>query len=269
MSSAFRRRTIFFLLLAFALLLPRNSFAETDWAKKQVYWDGVKSPPLPSGSSCDAALKARTFKAIEDQYGHPPLIAIGDSLYNGVQSLRINWWLSEWSAPVTVAIRLGLIKEKNADRNGDREFYVPQYPHHGDPNYIENFGFDLEHVPFDDFPILGLVKEADDLIKDFRNQGGRLRYLYHDYLPPNGRAVVDNLAFSGADSMDLVHWKIGDFKKAADAYTDRLIHIDLWDLTKSASTDLSSAFLFSNAYFVLNPTKNRCLDDLTVSSWLS
>ena len=43
------------------------------------------------------------------EYDRPELMALGDSLYNGVQSLRVNWFLSEWSAPTTVAIALGTV----------------------------------------------------------------------------------------------------------------------------------------------------------------
>jgi hypothetical protein len=249
--------TVMGFVVALGLLLPCYSFAETDWAKRQHYWDGVKSPALPSGS-CDAQLKA-----LAQQYGHPPLIAIGDSLYNGVQSLRINWWLSEWSAPVTVAIRLGLVEEQYGDRNGKRKFYVPQYPHHGDPNNLESFGFDLEHVPFEDIPLIGIPLEISELTADIEDQGKRLRYLYDEYLTPNGRAVVDNMAFSGANSIDIVDWKIGDFKKAAYRYTEKLKIVNPLELGRAAD-DLSSAFFFSNAYFVLNPTKNKCLDEKTV-----
>ncbi len=91
-----------------------------DRSTNQIYWDGHVEPDVPAGTcAAQEDYLART-------YGHPPLMAIGDSLYNGVQSMRINWWLSEWSAPTLVALRLGLIDEFRADRTGGRRFYDPQ-----------------------------------------------------------------------------------------------------------------------------------------------
>ncbi len=252
----------FFALLAPIQLISNAALAETEWSKRQIYWDHVKALPIRDGS-CPEQLKA-----IEEQYGHPPLIAVGDSLYNGVQSLRINWWLAEWSAPVSVAIRLDLIKEHYSDRKGRRTFYVPQYPGHGgsaDEVQKHNYGFDLEHVPSSTIPIIGNLIAMSELTEEIARQGDALRHLYTEYIPPNRRVVVDNIAFSGANSIDLVDWKIGEFKKYADIYTSRLTNsvTDIFSLN-TAIKNLSSAFFFANAYFVLNPTKNKCLDRLTV-----
>ena len=120
-----------------------KSVARDPYARKQVYDDHrtVTLPPAPTEQAqCDAwlgqamALKREGIAPSKDTVGefyHPELMAIGDSLYNGMQSLRINWFLSEWSAPNLVAIRLGLIQERNGDRTGQRSFYSPQYPSWG------------------------------------------------------------------------------------------------------------------------------------------
>jgi hypothetical protein len=46
------------------------------------------------------------------------MMAIGDSLFNGVRSLTINHHLAKWSAPKQVATALGI------------DFAVPDYPRH-------------------------------------------------------------------------------------------------------------------------------------------
>lgn len=173
-------------------------------------------------------------------------MAIGDSLYNGVQSLRINWWLSEWAPPSLVAIRLGLIEEKNSDRTGDRNFYGPQYyTQDAAPGATQSYGFNLENIP----GLTGLLSAP-------RRQAEALKYLALQYQPPNGRQMVDNIAFSGANSSDMFAWKAGDYRRAAiDAIARAARGADFGAL--------ADAFLYANAYFVLNPTKNTCLDDLS------
>lgn len=202
------------------------------------YWDGKKAPAI-SDASCDIQ-KQELFKT----YGRPELMAIGDSLYNGVQSLRINWWLSEWSAPSLVAIGMGLIKERNGDRNGDRSFYGPQYPDQGkSPSKTRSYGFNLEALPS---PL--------QYGKIVPNQRDWLQELAFSYVPKNGRVMVDNLSFSGANSIDLLDVAAGLYGEAAKDTLGRMKSFDR----------LSDAFFYSNAYFVLNPTKNRCVDKMTV-----
>lgn len=89
---------------------------------------------------------------------NPELMALGDSLYNGVQSLRINWWLSEWSVPSYAAIAMGLIDEKNGDRTGKRRFYGPQYPSHdASPSSTIIYGLNLEGLRWSD--LTGAARE--------------------------------------------------------------------------------------------------------------
>ena len=110
------------------------------------YWDGVKAENFEAKSSCVSS----NFD-IPQEYMNPELMALGDSLYNGVQSLRINWWLSEWSVPSYVAIAMGLIDEKNGDRTGKRRFYGPQYPSHdASPSSTISYGLNLEGLRWSD-----------------------------------------------------------------------------------------------------------------------
>ena len=46
---------------------------------------------------------AARLKALLDGYRAPEMMAMGGSVFNGVSSMHINWWLADWSAPAQVA----------------------------------------------------------------------------------------------------------------------------------------------------------------------
>ncbi|PYG54293.1 hypothetical protein [Rhizobium sp. UGM030330-04] len=203
------------------------------------YWDGEKAEKFEAKSSCVSS----NFD-IPQEYMNPELMALGDSLYNGVQSLRINWWLSEWSVPSYVAIAMGLIDEKNGDRTGKRMFYGPQYPSHdASPSLTISYGLNLEALQW------------SDLTGAAREQGEHLYDMAFRKMPPNKRAFVDNLAVSGFNTSDLYAWKAKDYKTASK--------ISLAQLRKGRFAALADAFFYSNAYYVLNPTKSKCIDQLS------
>lgn len=182
-------------------------------------------------------------------YERPELMALGDSLYNGVQSMRINWWLAEWSAPALVAIRLGLIEEIRADRTGQRRFFVPQYPTQGaGPSGTQDYGFSFENIP----GIPGLLGTP-------RRQGQALDHLAFHYVPPNQRTMVENIAFSGANSHDLLYWSADEHTERARHYIDRATG----GLPLQQFGALGSAFFHANAAFVLNPMRDPCIGRLT------
>lgn len=181
-------------------------------------------------------------------------MALGDSLYNGVQSLRINWWLSEWSPPSLIAIRLGLIQERAADRTGRRQFYAPQYPGHGGkPSSVKNYGFNLETRGLHTF-----IHRTVNLLNVPAAQRTLLTELLTYYRPPNQRAMVDNIAFSGANSIDLVAWTPKDYRRLAKSALSRMS-----GGIGTSFAALSDAFTYSNATFVLNPMHDRCLETMT------
>jgi lysophospholipase L1-like esterase len=229
-----------------------------DYSVYQKYSDNVVDPNIPDGT-CKAE-----WSYIRTAYGHPELMDLGDSLYNGVQSLRINWWLSEWSAPTLVAIRMGLVGEFRADRTGARSFYDPQYPGQYNPQYPGEgtpaselvkytYGMNLE-----DLPLNNPITAIPDFLQIPKQQYTLLMQL-HDYTPHNNRPVVDNLAFSGAESSDLLDFTAGDYNRIADQSLRNLQHANIFD----GFQDLSDAFFAVNAAFVLNPTHNPCLDQMT------
>lgn len=200
------------------------------------HWNGDVGPALECVAGRDGA-PARII--LDPSYERPELMAIGDSLYNGVQSGRINWRLAEWSAPVMVALRLDLIREHDANRTGERDFHVPQYPAviGGGLDGLD-FGFNLDDAP-----------RLPDLLGEGGRISARLRYLMNTYRPPNGRPMVENIAYSGANSIDLMRMTPRRFRAAAT---------DLIGRGKG-----QEAFTYANAAFVLNPTRDDCLEDMT------
>ncbi len=218
----------------------------------QKYWNGKPSPKLKWSKGCTP--NPELFATDNPEYASPPLMALGDSLYNGVQSLRINWWLSEWSPPSFVAIRLGLIEEKGADRTGDRTFYGPQYPSHGStPAEVVHYGFNLETPGLKS----RLARVGNLLSVPLGQQKNLARLL--DHRPPNRRAMVDNLAFSGASSRDLIDWTPQDYRALAKKGLNRL---GSWRID-TAFRALGDSFTYANATFVLNPMRDDCVEKMT------
>ena len=242
------------LISFFSLLITTSTpaFGQQSPYEHQKYWDGVKSPKLKWSDGCtlDPAVFARDNPA----YTSPPLMALGDSLYNGVQSLRINWWLSEWSVPSLIAIRLGLIEEFGADRTGRRQFYGPQYPSHGGlPDEVLHYGFNLETPGLKN----GLARIGNLLSVPAGQRKNLGELLTHR--PPNGRAMVDNLAFSGANSRDLIDWTPEDYRAQAIMGLERMRD---WRIDRAFGA-LGDTFTYANAAFVLNPMQDDCLEKLT------
>lgn len=223
----------------------------------------------------------------------PEMMALGDSLYNGVSSLRINWWLSEWSAPAQVAIPLGLIHQHDMDRQADqRRFWGPQYParfadapmpdqsvfdsyypYAGEEKQLSiysaqtpQFGFDVEQTSL-------FRLAAGDLQIGTKNLIGLL-----DWRPPNGRLLNDNIAFQGADSTDLLRSSAANLRaeleqKPRDSSTDRFLTETtrglLDDLRKYNAPNANQLAAFAMGFFaingayVLNPMRNDCIDGLS------
>ena len=246
-----------------AALLGGCVGSQTVVSHTQRYKDGrtVSLPPLPASSDDKTACEAWRLSLMTIQrdtiaplapgkageFFRPELMAIGDSLFNGVQSLRINWFLAEWSPPALVAIRLGLIQEQGADRTGERMFYEPQY-RTGElsPRMITNYGFDLEGLP-------GLLGTPGTLVRDTN----ALQDLAFTDQPPNRRPLVDNIAYLSSTSYDLLYWTPADYRAVARRSIEAI---------RSGIQGVGSfpnLVEAANAAFVLNPTRNLCLEHLT------
>lgn len=253
------------------------------------YWDGSSMAAAP-GAVCspgDLADLARSYKHPDD------MMALGDSLYNGVSSLRLNWWLAEWSAPTQVAIPLGLIRQTGMRRQAaDRRFWNAQYPASSgeivspaektifDPGYPVASDKEQRSIYSGQTTQLGFDLEQESLLHVV---GGRLANSVKDLLglldwrPPNGRLFNDNIAFQGADSTDLLtstpnnllHQlavKPRDSKDRRLPSTTRQYLDNLRNLNQPEANTMSAfgmGFFAINGAYVLNPMRDPCLDGLS------
>jgi hypothetical protein len=211
----------------------------------------------------------------------PEMMALGGSVFNGVSSMQINWWLSEWSPPAQVARAL----RGGATEGSFPEFFrVPRYPDHGldpygrFPNGTPHFrlGLDLETVN------LSLIETA------FRRQGWVMSD-FASYRTTDGRLFNDNVSFGGAAVDDILYGTARDYRARLKAVR----HIDtippdadkfwangaqsrtyaeirehakrvngLTDVAKTAGP-LKTIFFAENSSFVLNPSGHPCIEEMT------
>ena len=231
------------------------------------YGHALMAPPTPQVSS---ACTQQDLTALAAPYLNPPLMALGDSLYNGVSSLRINWWLSEWSVPSQVAIGLGLIPQdkewqRTITAEQPRRFWGPQYPGVDQSDfdgYAPNYGVNIERIGLGRIIFHNALGELGKHLVDL-----------YDYRPPSGRLFNDNLAFSGADTIDILY---RDAKAMRDRLTSPRLGLEgtndlarLRTLARSgllaykAMSSVARGFYLINAGFVLNPMRHPCIDTLT------
>ncbi len=156
----------------------------------------------------------------------PAMMAIGDSLYNGVRSLTINQPLAQWSAPAQVARALGI------------PFATPDYPR----NVVVNFEQWLR-----DFPLIANI--AIDVEQNIN---------YWDTFPRSKLAQFDNIAIASTSYADMFTrtWKTADDEIAA-------LHGSLGDDFGKVGNNLGDLFFAFNTRFQLNPTSDRAAPPLT------
>ncbi len=149
----------------------------------------------------------------------PAMMAIGDSLFNGVRSLTINQQLAQWSAPAQVARALGI------------PFANPDYPR----NVVINFEQWLR-----DFPVL--VSVATDVESNVA---------FWDQRPKSALTAFDNIAIASSTYADM-------FKRTwqtADAEIKQL-HGSLGVNFGKIGANLADLFFAFNTRFLLNPTSD-------------
>jgi lysophospholipase L1-like esterase len=146
----------------------------------------------------------------------PAMMAIGDSLFNGVRSLTINQHLAQWSAPAQVARALGI------------SFVTPDYPR----NVIVNFEQWLREFP----NLLGI---AADVVSNIN---------FWDKHPKSSLPEFDNVAIASARYADL--W--ARTATVAQGEIDAL-HGSLGDDFSKIGDHLGALFFAFNTRFLLNP----------------
>lgn len=148
----------------------------------------------------------------------PPLMAIGDSLFNGVRSLTIDAELASWSAPAQLAKALGV-----------PSFASPDYPR----NVVINFEKWLTEI----LDIPGVLADLSSNIAFWNTQ------------PKSKLAQFDNIAIASTTWSDMTSrtWK------TAQAEIEQINHLVAAGQT-TYNDNLGQLFFAFNTRFILNPT---------------
>ena len=156
----------------------------------------------------------------------PAMMAIGDSLFNGVRSLTINQTLAEWSAPAQVARALGI------------PFRVPDYRR----NVVIDFENWLRQFP----DILGIYNQLENNIR------------FWDRTPRSAFQQFDNLAIASTTYADMYS---RTWKTAQQTIDD--LHGQVGEDLANAGADLAELFFAFNTRFILNPAGDANAKALT------
>lgn len=216
-----------------------------------------------------------------DAYPRPDMMALGGSVFNGVSSMHINWWLADWSPPAQLARALS----GGATEGPVPGLRVAPYPDYG----ADPFGWNQTGDPT--FR-LGLDLETTNLSSlgmTVRRQGWLMsRFKTYTARADNG-PFVDNLSFAGAAISDVLYGTPRDYRRRLEAvrridtiapdadkfWSDgprarsfskiiehaKTVHTPI-DIGKTAGA-LVPIFFAENSSFVLNPTQDSCLEDMT------
>src|SRR5713101_5251323 len=152
----------------------------------------------------------------------PEMMAIGDSLYNGVRSLTISRDLASWSVPAQVAGALGI------------PFVIPDYPQ----NVVVEMERWLRMFP----DMLAIRKDVADNVRLWLSQP----------TSPAEQADFDNLAIASTTYGDMQFrtWQ------TAQTVIDNLIE-KLGDSITDLGPHLGELFFGFNTRFLLNPSGDR------------
>jgi lysophospholipase L1-like esterase len=161
---------------------------------------------------------------------NPPLMAIGDSLYNGMRSVTIDGAKTKGSPPALIARGLGI-----------PSFSVPDLPR---PVIV-----DLENWLERLSPILAVPVAIDSILNDLRTSM-RFWATGPGVASPSGARAFDNIAFAGSttDDMYLLTADKAD-TKARDLATQALAGGSLTSLVENIGT----LVIMANARFTLAP----------------
>lgn len=166
----------------------------------------------------------------------PELMAIGDSLYNGVRSLSITPRLAELSAPAQVARSFGF------------DFVVPDYPYE---ILLDVEDFLRGDIDFDSF--VNLKSMLFDRIAANAASWLKRRNRWSD------RTFFDNISNSGATIGSLHGDTARAHRKTALALIDKL----LADRASFSLAEVGELHYSLNTAFLLNPSVVNELDDFT------
>lgn len=174
---------------------------------------------------------------VPSEYDRPELMAIGDSLYNGVRSLTINRQLARLSPPARVAEGFGFA-----------DFINPNYPY--------EVLIDVEDFLRGNLDI-GALPKLKDLLLD------RILINAEDWERRRDRwsnkLFFDNISISGAEIATLYTDQAGPHRDTASGLTKKLReHRDQFSFG-----DIATLYYTLNAAFLLNPSAHPELMDKT------
>ena len=170
---------------------------------------------------------------IPDEYMRPDMMAIGDSLYQGVRSLTIKRGMTQLSAPAQIAEALG-IRHKFTCPDPDRPILI-----------------DMEEW-------LRMLPDLDAIKADL---AANVDYWFKTPASPTGRLLFENISVASATIEDLYtqSWKTADdYLKALPPQAKRRIKALDFD-----GLELGMIVQSLNARFTLNPSKQRNLRGMT------
>ncbi|MCG8356813.1 MAG: hypothetical protein MI920_14680, partial [Kiloniellales bacterium] len=173
------------------------------------------------------------FEALEIN-DRPEMMAIGDSLYNGVRSLTINEDLAQGSPPAQVARGLGIAIEV--------------------PDYRRPVLFDLEEELRDGIDLDRIRSNILDNADRWMEERGAW----------SSARFFDNISVAGFDYGDLHRTTAGALRPQIPRHLAQL-RADK-GLNFSALVDLYMAL---NTAFLLNPTGDPDFEDLTSLEWVA
>lgn len=175
----------------------------------------------------------RVMAGIPDDYMRPDMMAIGDSLYQGVRSLTIKRGMTQLSAPALVAEALGI----------RHRFSCP------DPNLP--ILIDMERW-------LSLLPDLDDVKQDLAQNAD---YWFAMPKSPSGRILFENVSVASATVADLYthSWATADaYLKSLPRNAKRRIKALNFD-----GLNLGAIVQALNTRFTLNPSRVAAFKNMT------
>ena len=162
---------------------------------------------------------------------HPPLMAIGDSIYNGMRSATIDAGKTKLSPPALIARGLGI-----------SSFKVPDLPR---PVIV-----DLENWLEYCSPILQVPLAATRIRQDIRDSIRFWATGEANAASPSGARVFDNIAFAGSTLQDMYEMTAEKADTAARSLAVSALSADgIADLT----ANIGDLLINANARFTLAP----------------
>jgi len=213
---------------------------------------------------------------------NPNMMAMGDSLYNGMVAGKVSWWLAENSAPAQIARTIGfndfivpsyLNKKQEYSKNGltfSNDLYVPE---EGINNLID-YGFDLDERfsrpdPLPDTGKDGFIPSVGNVVRGkkrseqmyLKTKAATLDLMARNNTDKN-EIYFDNIAAFGARSEELFARSPDSIEKFINPRLKKFQKANVSKIGKN-SVRGGQFIQYINSSYVLNPSKDAELNNLT------